>query len=107
MVSGMFQKRYGVRSRLPDVVVLYRRKPSGRCPLRAAFVDLKPSRGIASKAQKQIRAEILLAGAKWGMARSARAAMMGAASLRRGIPVPLEPPRLKPWVGPFAREVAA
>lgn len=31
-VSGVFYKRRGVRSGLPDVLVLYRRKPSARCP---------------------------------------------------------------------------
>src|SRR5262249_4827076 len=55
-----------------------------------------------SKAQKQIRTELLPAGATWWMARSARAALMalhlsGVVFRRRW-----KPPRLKLWEGPFA-----
>ena len=67
-ISGVFQKRRGVRSGLPDVPVLYRGKP--------IFIELKSRRGVASKVQKQIRLEMLPAGASWWMARSARAALM-------------------------------
>src|SRR5215510_7472885 len=67
-LSGLFQKRRGVRSGLPDVLVLYRGKP--------IFVELKSRAGVATKAQKQVRVELLPAGASWYMARSARAAMM-------------------------------
>jgi hypothetical protein len=101
-VSGMYQKRRGVRSGLPDVLVLYRRKPSPRCPTRVVFVELKSRRGIATKAQKQIRAEMLPAGATWWLARSARAALM---ALRRSGVVfrqRWEPPRFERWEGPFA-----
>ena len=67
-VSGVFQKRRGVRSGLPDVYVLYRGK--------SIFLELKSRRGVASKAQKQIRLEMQPAGAVWLMTRSARAALM-------------------------------
>jgi hypothetical protein len=67
-VSGVFQKKRGVRSGVPDVFVLYRGK--------SIFLELKSRRGVASKAQKQIRLEMLPAGAVWWMARSARAALM-------------------------------
>jgi hypothetical protein len=67
-VSGLFQKRRGVRSGLPDVQVIWRGKP--------IFIELKSRAGVASKAQKQVRLEMLPAGASWWMARSARAAMM-------------------------------
>ena len=40
------------------------------------FVELKSRSGLASKVQKQVRAELLAAGALWWMARSANAAMM-------------------------------
>jgi hypothetical protein len=67
-------------------------------------MDTRPSRvaGVASKAQKQVRLEMLPAGADWWLARSARAAMMalhlsGVMFRRRW-----KPPRLKPWEGPFA-----
>jgi hypothetical protein len=93
-ISGLFQKRRGVRSGLPDVLVLYCGKP--------IFVELKSRAGVATKMQKQVRVELLPAGATWWMARSARAAMMalhlsGVVFRRRW-----KPPRLKPWEGPFA-----
>jgi hypothetical protein len=93
-VSGMFQKRRGVRSGLPDVLVISRGKP--------IFVELKSRRGVASKTQKRIRTELLPAGADWWMARSARAAMtalhLSGVVFRRQ----WKPPRLQPWEGPFA-----
>jgi hypothetical protein len=94
-ISGIFQKKRGVRSGLADVYVLYRGK--------SIFVELKSRRGVASKSQKQVRTEMLPAGADWWMARSARAAMMalhlsGVVFRRHWKP----PPRLKPWEGPFA-----
>jgi hypothetical protein len=67
-LSGIFQKRRGVRSALPDVQVIWRGKP--------IFVELKSRAGVASKAQKQIRAKLKPAGADWWLARSARAALM-------------------------------
>jgi hypothetical protein len=93
-LSGIFQKKRGVRSGLPDVLVVWRGRP--------IFVELKSRAGVASKAQKQIRLEMLPAGADWWLARSARAALMalhlsGVLFRRRW-----KPPRLKPWEGPFA-----
>jgi len=93
-LSGMFQKRRGVRSGLPDVLVIFRQRP--------IFVELKSRRGVASKVQKQIRSELLPSGATWWMARSARAALMalhleGVIFRRKW-----KPPRLEPWEGPFA-----
>ena len=93
-LSGLFQKRRGVRSGLPDVLVIFRQKP--------IFVELKSRAGVASKAQKQIRAKLLPAGADWWLARSARAALMalhlsGVVFRRKW-----KPPRLKLWEGPFA-----
>jgi hypothetical protein len=93
-LSGIFQRRRGVRSGLPDVHVIWRGKP--------IFVELKSRAGVASKAQKQVRLEMLPAGAAWYMARSARAAVMAlhlsGVVFRRH----WTPPRLKPWEGPFA-----
>ena len=93
-ISGIFQKKRGVRSGIPDVFVLYLGRP--------IFVELKSRVGVATKVQKQVRVELLPAGATWWMARSARAAMMalhlsGVVFRRRW-----KPPRLKPWEGPFA-----
>jgi hypothetical protein len=93
-LSGMFAKRRGVRSGLPDVHVLYRGK--------SIYVELKSHRGVASKVQKQVRAELLAAGAEWWMARSAGAALtalhLSGVVFRR----PWTAPQLEPWEGPFA-----
>jgi hypothetical protein len=93
-LTAIFQNRRGVKSGLPDVLVIFRQKP--------IFVELKSRAGVATKAQKQRRLELLPAGAVWLMARSARAAMMalhlsGVVFRRKW-----KPPRLKPWEGPFA-----
>jgi hypothetical protein len=74
--------------------VIWRGKP--------IFVELKSRAGVASKAQKQVRLEMLAAGATWWLARSARAALMalhlsGVVFRRRW-----KPPRLKPFEGPVA-----
>jgi hypothetical protein len=92
-LSGIFQKKRGVRSGLPDVLVICRGKP---------IVELKSRAGVASKPQKQVRLEMLPAGADWWLARSARAALMaldlsGVVFRRKW-----KPPRLKPHEGPFA-----
>jgi hypothetical protein len=94
-LSGVFQKRRGVKSGLPDVLVIFRQKPN--------FVELKSRRGVASKVQKQIRLELLPSGASWWMARTARSAMMalhleGVTFKRRWT----APKRLRPWEGPFS-----
>jgi hypothetical protein len=93
-LTAIFQIRRGVRSGLADVLVIWRGIP--------IFVELKSRAGVASKAQKQIRAELLPAGATWWMARSARAALtalyLSGVVFRRK----WKPPRLKPWEGPFA-----
>jgi hypothetical protein len=97
MLSGLFQKRRGVRSGLPDVLVVYRHATG----IIVILIELKSRRG-PSKAQKQIRLEMLPAGAVWWMARSARAAMraldLSGVLFRRK----WEPPQLQPWEGPFA-----
>jgi hypothetical protein len=93
VISGIFQKRRRVRSGLPDVLAIFNGRP--------IFLELKSRRGVASKVQKQIRTEMLPAGAVWWMARSARAAMMalhlsGVVFRRKW-----EAPQLQPWEGPF------
>jgi hypothetical protein len=67
-LSGIFQKRRGLRNGLPDVLVIWRGKP--------IFIELKSRAGVASNAQKQIRAKLKPAGADWWLARGARAALM-------------------------------
>jgi hypothetical protein len=85
MLSGMFQKRRGVRSGLPDVMVLLRHAGG----TLVIFIELKSHRGKVSRVQKQVRAEMLPTGAVWWMARSARR-HDGAASLRRALPTQME-----------------
>jgi hypothetical protein len=81
----------GHQGRLPDAHFLYRGK--------SIYVELKSRRG--SKAQKQVRAELLQAGADWWLVQPARgddgAAPLGVPFRRRW-----KLPRLKPWEGPFA-----
>jgi hypothetical protein len=98
MLSGLFQKRRGVRSGLPDVLVLFRR---ARGTL-VIFIELKSRRGRVSPVQKQVRAEMLPTGALWWMARSARAALT--AVHLSGVPFrrKWKPLNLKAWEGPFA-----
>ena len=96
-LNGLLQKRRGVRSGLPDTMVVYRR--------RAVFVELKSKAGVASKSQKQVRAELVAAGARWWMARSVRAALT--ALHRSGVPFRASwtpPSDLREWEGPFTGE---
>jgi hypothetical protein len=93
-LSGIFQKRRGVRSGLPDVQVIWRGRP--------IFVELKSRAGVASKAQKQIREKLTPAGADWWLARSAPAALMALHLSGVVFRRLWKPPRLKPWEGPFA-----
>jgi hypothetical protein len=97
-ISGMLQKKRGVKSGLPDVIVLFRHGTG----IVVVFIELKSRRGIASKAQKQTRLEMLPAGAKWRMVRTARAGLT--ALYREGAPFRRKwtpPKKLEPWEGPF------
>jgi hypothetical protein len=93
-LAGFFQRRRGVRSGLPDTMVIVDGRP--------VFIELKSKAGVASSTQKQVRAELVQAGGDWWLARSARAAMM--ALHLSGVPFrrPWQPPPLEPWEGPFA-----
>jgi hypothetical protein len=93
-IAGIFQKRRGCRSGIPDELVLFRGKP--------IFVELKSRAGVATRVQKQVRVELLQAGANWWMARSARAALMALHLSGVVFRRQWKPPRLKPWEGPFA-----
>jgi hypothetical protein len=93
MLSGLFQKQRGVRSGIPDVLVVYRGKP--------IFIELKSRAGKASTEQKETRLAMLPAGIDWWMVRSARAALV---ALRRSGVKFRRWKRLKlaSWEGPFA-----
>jgi hypothetical protein len=92
--SALGQRRRGVRSGIPDVMVVFRR--------RLIFIELKSRSGIASKAQREVRAELLKAGAgTFWLARGAFSAMV--ALCREGVVFrePWTSPLLEPWEGPF------
>jgi hypothetical protein len=92
--SGAMRRRRGVRAGLPDTQIIYRGKP--------IFIELKSRAGVASRSQKQTRTELLVAGAIWWMARSARAAMtallLSDVVFRRR----WRAPKLAAWEGPFS-----
>jgi hypothetical protein len=92
-VSAVHQRRRGCKSGLPDVVVV--QQQPGR--LLIVWVELKSARGLASGVQKQVRAELLAAGAEWWMARSANAAMMALYRSGMAFSRPWEPPQLVEW----------
>ena len=71
-LAGLFQKRRGIKSGLPDLCVIFRCKLN----LKVVFIELKSRRGTASRVQRQIRLELLQVGATWWIARSARACML-------------------------------
>ena len=94
MVAGMLAKRRGVKSGVPDVLVIFRGLP--------VFLEQKSRAGIASKAQREFRDALVAAGCQWWLVRSARA---GLAALRlSGVEFrrPWSPPQLTRWEGPFA-----
>jgi hypothetical protein len=66
-MSGFLRKRRGVKPGVPDVLVIFRKKP--------IFVELKSRQGLCSPSQRTAREAILRAGAQWWVARSANAAM--------------------------------
>jgi hypothetical protein len=92
-LAGYLAKKRGQRSGLADIMVVH----DGR----VTFVEMKSPIGTASRAQRQVCAEVRAAGADWYLARSAAAALE---ALRRSN-VPLlrrwEPP-LAAWEGPFS-----
>jgi VRR-NUC domain len=96
-VSGMYQKLAGVRSGLPDLMVMYRNGAG----LVVIFIELKSHRGVVSETQLKVREEMVPIGVQWLMVRSARAAL--AALHLSGVPFrrKWQPPQLKPWEGPF------
>jgi hypothetical protein len=93
-LNGVLQKKRGVRSGLPDTMVIFRQ--------RQVFVELKSRAGIASKAQKQVREQLVAAGAMWWLVRSARGGLMALRLSGVEFRRPWRPPaELRPWEGPF------
>jgi hypothetical protein len=92
-LSGIFRRRRGIRAGLPDLLII--------CNGKAVFVELKSAAGVATRAQKQVRLELLAAGAVWYMARSARAALTALHLAGVVFRCPWTPPQLMVWEGPF------
>jgi hypothetical protein len=95
-VAGALAKRRGVRSGVPDVLVI--------CHGQATFIEVKSRAGIASKAQAAFRNAVIAAGGRWWLVRSARAALTALA--RSGVKFRREwaEPALRPYEGPFCEE---
>jgi hypothetical protein len=96
-VSGLIQKRCGVKSGLPDIVVI-------ASSIRPVFIELKSRSGRPSRTQREVRAGLIAVGCQWFMARSTAAAL--AALERAGVPFRRlwVAPQLRPWEGPFTGE---
>ena len=93
-ISGVYQKQAGVRSGFPDLIFLRADRP----PI---FIEMKSPVGRLSKAQREIRAELVAQGCNWFLCRSAEPALV--ALHRAGIafrPGALQPPKLEPWEEP-------
>jgi hypothetical protein len=94
LLSGLFAKRRGVKSGLPDLMVICGRPPT--------FLELKAAGGgRPSPSQEAVRQQLTAVGCTWLMARSVRAALE--ALHRSGVPFkrPWKSPELLPWEGPF------
>jgi VRR-NUC domain len=93
--SAQRQKRCGVRAGLPDLMIVVYWKPP-------VFIEMKSKRGVPSRVQKRVFADLRAMGADVYVARSAAAALEG---LRRSnVPFrrPWQPLRqLADWEGPF------
>lgn len=98
--AAFFQRRRGVRSGLPDVLITFRDRQEGIG--KAVFLELKSSRGVLGPAQREVALELQASGMPWYLARTARAAMT--ALYREGLRVKhwRPPAQLQAWEGPFA-----
>ena len=91
-LGGFLQRRRGIKAGLPDVLVV------ANGP--AIFIELKSRRRVTSKAQREIRAQLLAAGAAWFLARTPRAALAALALANVPFKRPwTAPPLLQPWGG--------
>jgi hypothetical protein len=90
-VAGIWRKRRGVRSGTPDVLILHK---------RLIGLELKSLTGKLSRAQKEIRLEILRAGGRWFLVRTARAGLVALHRSRVPFRRPWTPPVLEAWEKP-------
>jgi len=92
-LAGYLARLKGARSGLTDIIVVY----DGR----VIWVEMKSPAGVASKVQRQVCAELRVAGADWYLARSAEAALVALRLSNVPFRHPWTPPPLEPWHGPF------
>jgi hypothetical protein len=87
------RKRRGCRAGTPDILLL--------CG-QLIGLELKSLSGRVSRAQEEVRLQILRAGGTWVMVRTARAALV--ALHRLGVPFrrAWKPPALEPWEEPVS-----
>lgn len=99
IMSGLFGKRRGIVSGMPDVLVIQARRGG---LVRVVCIELKAKAGIASASQKEIRNRMMPVGIAWWLARTPAAAL--AALRRSGIAFKhaWQEPDLPAWAGPFA-----
>ena len=81
-LNGLLQKKRGVKSGLPDVMVIFCQRP--------VFVEVKSRAGIASKAQRRVRAALLAAGVPLVACSERTRWVDGVASLRRSVSAAME-----------------
>jgi hypothetical protein len=94
-VAGILRKRRGCRSGTPDLLILHKGKLIG--------LEMKSRIGRVSRAQKEVRLEILRAGGIWWLCRNCRSALV--ALHRSGVSYTNRrwtPPALEPWEEPVA-----
>jgi hypothetical protein len=97
-VAGILRKRRGCRSGTPDLLILHKGKLIG--------LEMKSRSGRVSRAQKEVRLEMLRAGGIWWLCRGARSGLV--ALHRSGVRLSThagrrwKPPVLEPWEEPVA-----
>jgi hypothetical protein len=93
-VAGILRKRRGCRCGVPDLLILHKGTLIG--------LELKSRSGRVSRAQKEVRLEMLRAGGLWFLVRNTRGALV--ALNRCGIRFRRRwtPPVLEPWEEPVA-----
>jgi hypothetical protein len=97
-VAGILRKRRGCRSGTPDLLILHKGKLIG--------LEMKSRIGRVSRAQKEVRLEMLRAGGMWWLCRTARSALVAlhrsGVSFRTHAGRRWKPPVLEPWEQPVA-----
>jgi hypothetical protein len=93
-LAGIMRRRRGCRSGVPDILLV--------CNGKLIAIEVKSLFGRVSPAQREVRAEMVRAGAQWWLCRTATGALT--ALFRAGVPfkVPWVPPLLEPWEDPVS-----